>query len=139
MSFRVAEVTLTVRATTAEPTGVRVLQRELKRNRSTSMQLRIEDHVLAKMLPPSLTAGKTLDDTYQVLVLIGEAESLGLLQLTFLALLRPGERDILLRSGRGDTHEEMARDLGLPDGTVRSRLHRARERLRELVDADALL
>jgi RNA polymerase sigma factor (sigma-70 family) len=45
-------------------------------------------------------------------------------------------RDILLlAAGPGLTYDEIARALGIPVGTVRSRLARGRRRLRELLDA----
>lgn len=52
----------------------------------------------------------------------------------FLALsdLAPGDRDVLLLLAWADlTYGEVAVALGIPIGTVRSRLHRARTRLRE--------
>jgi RNA polymerase sigma-70 factor (ECF subfamily) len=46
-------------------------------------------------------------------------------------------RDVLLLAAGADlTYEEIARALGVPVGTVRSRLARGRHRLRELLDAD---
>jgi RNA polymerase sigma factor (sigma-70 family) len=51
---------------------------------------------------------------------------------TALADLRPEEREIVLLVAWEDlTYEEVAVALGVPVGTVRSRLHRARRRLRE--------
>ncbi len=50
--------------------------------------------------------------------------------------LRPQDRDIiLLATWEGLSYAEIAESLGVPVGTVRSRLARSRERLRELVDA----
>jgi RNA polymerase sigma factor (sigma-70 family) len=49
-----------------------------------------------------------------------------------LATLGRGDRDTLLLVVWGElTYEEAARALGIPVGTVRSRLNRARRKLRE--------
>jgi RNA polymerase sigma factor (sigma-70 family) len=55
-----------------------------------------------------------------------------------LAALSRGDRDVLLLVAWGDlTYEETARALEVPVGTVRSRLHRARRKVRAaLGDAD---
>ena len=53
-----------------------------------------------------------------------------------LADLPPRERDVLLLIAWADlSYEEVATALRIPVGTVRSRLHRARGRLRELMSA----
>lgn len=43
-----------------------------------------------------------------------------------LVALPPGDRDVLLIAWEQLTYEEVSRALGIPVGTVRSRLHRAR-------------
>ena len=49
-----------------------------------------------------------------------------------LAALAPGDRDVLLLIAQEElTYEQVALALDIPVGTVRSRLHRARRRLRE--------
>ena len=48
-----------------------------------------------------------------------------------LRALRPDERNLIrLRYVEDLTHGELARRLGMPEGTVKVRLHRARNRLR---------
>jgi RNA polymerase sigma-70 factor (ECF subfamily) len=50
-----------------------------------------------------------------------------------IAALPPGERDALLLYAWEDLgYEDIAAALGIPVGTVRSRLNRARRRLREV-------
>lgn len=52
-----------------------------------------------------------------------------------LARIPNADRDALLLLAWADlTYPEIARALGIPIGTVRSRIHRARQRLRELLD-----
>lgn len=48
--------------------------------------------------------------------------------------LPPRERDVLICVWSGLDSTEAARALGVPEGTVRGRLSRARRRLRELID-----
>ncbi|WP_345350361.1 RNA polymerase sigma factor, partial [Actinoallomurus liliacearum] len=54
--------------------------------------------------------------------------------------LSAGERDLLLLIAWADlTYEEAAEALGVPVGTVRSRLHRARQKARKVLgDTDPL-
>jgi RNA polymerase sigma-70 factor (ECF subfamily) len=53
-----------------------------------------------------------------------------------LARLKPGDRDVLLLFAWADlSYEQIAEALGIPIGTVRSRLHRARSQARQLVEA----
>ena len=50
--------------------------------------------------------------------------------------LSPEHREVLvLRELEGQSYEDMAKTLGIPRGTVESRLSRAREQLRKLWDA----
>jgi RNA polymerase sigma factor (sigma-70 family) len=53
-----------------------------------------------------------------------------------LASLRTGDRDVLLLYAWADLgYQEISQALRIPIGTVRSRLHRARRRVRELLEA----
>ena len=52
-----------------------------------------------------------------------------------LASLRAEDRDVLLLLAWADlTYEEIARALDIPEGTVRSRIHRGRRKLRESLE-----
>lgn len=54
-----------------------------------------------------------------------------------LAGLSRGDRDVLLLVAWGDlSYEEVAEALGVPVGTVRSRLHRARKKTRAALGGD---
>lgn len=67
-----------------------------------------------------------------------DAESLSVPIAAALARLSKGDRDVLLLVAWGElTYEETASALSLPVGTVRSRLHRARKRLRTALPASA--
>ncbi|MGK5741247.1 RNA polymerase sigma factor [Micromonospora sp. URMC 103] len=60
------------------------------------------------------------------------AQALHRLLTEALAALSPGDRDVLLLiAWEGLTYEEVATALGIPVGTVRSRLNRARRKVRE--------
>ncbi len=59
--------------------------------------------------------------------------------LQALAGLSRGERDVVLLVALGQlSHDEVAQALGISPGTVGSRLSRARTRLRQLIDQEAL-
>jgi RNA polymerase sigma-70 factor (ECF subfamily) len=53
--------------------------------------------------------------------------------------LSDGQREIVLLIGlEGYRYDQVAENLGIPLGTVRSRLSRGRQNLRNLTDVDAL-
>lgn len=63
-----------------------------------------------------------------------DADAAGPALATALASLGPGERDALLLHAWADlTYEQIADALAIPVGTVRSRIHRARRVVRELI------
>jgi RNA polymerase sigma-70 factor (ECF subfamily) len=66
-----------------------------------------------------------------------DAEAAGPLIARALGTLRQAEREVLLLYAWADlSYAEISEALGLPPGTVRSRLSRARRRIRELIEAD---
>ena len=65
-----------------------------------------------------------------------DADAMGTQLALGLASLRADDRDVLLLYAWGDLgYQEIAQALAIPVGTVRSRLHRARRRIRELLKA----
>jgi RNA polymerase sigma factor (sigma-70 family) len=65
-----------------------------------------------------------------------DADAMGPQLALGLSSLRAGDRDVLLLYAWGDLgYQEIAQALAIPVGTVRSRLHRARRRVRELLAA----
>jgi RNA polymerase sigma factor (sigma-70 family) len=56
-----------------------------------------------------------------------------------LATLPQGERDVVLLLALGQlSHEEISQALGIPSGTVGSRLSRARKKLHHVIDQEAV-
>jgi RNA polymerase sigma-70 factor (ECF subfamily) len=69
-----------------------------------------------------------------------EAAKLAPVAARALAKLGRRDREILALLAWADlTYEEIGEALGIPVGTVRSRAHRARARVRELLDAEAAI
>jgi RNA polymerase sigma factor (sigma-70 family) len=56
-----------------------------------------------------------------------------------LARMSPRHRDVLFLFASGLDHDQVAAALGLPLGTVRSRLHRARAKIRQALSGSATL
>jgi RNA polymerase sigma-70 factor, ECF subfamily len=68
---------------------------------------------------------------------VAEQRALGDAMERALAQLRPEYREaVVLRYHEGLTHVEIGEVLGLPDGTVKTYLHRARKELAELLTAE---
>jgi RNA polymerase sigma factor (sigma-70 family) len=77
------------------------------------------------------------DDVAAGAVARADAAALGPAVAAALADLRAPERDVLLLvAWAGLEYDEVARATGVPIGTVRSRLHRARRRLRDALDLE---
>jgi RNA polymerase sigma-70 factor (ECF subfamily) len=79
-------------------------------------------------LPPERSDGDVTDEHL-------EAVRLGPTLVEELLALDPVDRDAFLLLALGElTYDEIGAALGIPTGTVRSKLHRARRRLRERLD-----
>jgi RNA polymerase sigma-70 factor, ECF subfamily len=103
---------------------------EITRNESRRLlarRARRPDPVERSSAPPELEAedGELVSTTTRVTV------------EQAIAQLEPSDQRVLrLRYVDDLTQAEVARRLGVPEGTVKVRLHRARGRLRTLLDAD---
>ncbi|MCD6405729.1 MAG: sigma-70 family RNA polymerase sigma factor [Planctomycetes bacterium] len=87
-----------------------------------------------RTVPISEVSGGPDDDAALEPVSNGSREGLRLDVVDVLERLSPQHREVVvLREFEGRSYDEIARALGVPRGTVESRLHRARERLRELL------
>ncbi|UUV32678.1 RNA polymerase sigma factor [Amycolatopsis roodepoortensis] len=94
-----------------------------QRRREEAKELKLRE----ALGPPSHEEGHAERVAEQV-----TAEAMGKLLDSALAELADGDRDALtLFAGEGLSYEEVASALGIPLGTVRSRLNRARRKVRE--------
>lgn len=94
-----------------------------QRRREEARELKLRE----ALGPPSHEEGHAERVAEQV-----SAEAMGKLLDSALAELTDGDRDALtLFAGEGLSYEEVASALGIPLGTVRSRLNRARRKVRE--------
>lgn len=100
--------------------------------RNRRRTLRRHRNLLAK-LPPLPAEQDHSDDVAEQV----DVERDGVHVLAAFRQLRPAEQDVLALCVWHDlSHEDAALALGVPTGTVKSRLHRARTRLRELADRE---
>jgi RNA polymerase sigma factor (sigma-70 family) len=77
------------------------------------------------------SAGQTAGDELEDALERAEAQRLGPELAVVLGRLSPEERDALLLHACAElTYDQIARATGVPIGTVRSRIHRARSRVR---------
>jgi RNA polymerase sigma-70 factor (ECF subfamily) len=84
-------------------------------------------------MPPPAVADDVAERTSEAVSAAAARSAL----MTAIAGLRPGDRDVLLLVAWAElTYSEVAGVLGVPVGTVRSRLNRARRLLRDRLPAD---
>lgn len=96
--------------------------------RNAQRTLRRHGQLLAKLPPPEEVLDIAVDAAARV-----DQERLARHLLCAMEDLRPSEREVIaLCDWGGLTYAEAAVALGVPEGTVRSRLSRARQRLRDL-------
>ena len=98
--------------------------------RNAQRSVRRHNLLLAKLPPPGEEADIAADAAARV-----DQERLARHLLCAMAGLRHGEQEVLaLCDWAGLSYSEAAVAMGVPEGTVRSRLFRARQHLRELAD-----
>jgi len=98
--------------------------------RNAQRTLRRYNQLLAKLPPPGEEADIAADASARV-----DQERLAQHLLCAMGGLRQSEREVIaLCDWAGLSYAEAAVAMGVPEGTVRSRLSRARQRLRELAD-----
>jgi len=96
--------------------------------RNAQRTLRRHNLLLAKLPPPDEEADIAADAAARI-----DQERLAQHLLCAMGGLRPSEREVLaLCDWAGLSYSEAAVAMGVPEGTVRSRLSRARQRLRDL-------
>ncbi|MBT9566691.1 MAG: sigma-70 family RNA polymerase sigma factor [Thiobacillus sp.] len=86
-------------------------------------------------------AESALDEAYDVAVSGGQMEALGARDIhAALARLPDQQREVMLLIGLEQfSYDEAAQVIGVPVGTVMSRLSRARERMRQLLAGEAVV
>lgn len=98
---------------------------EITRNEARRQLGRSARNATLELLEPAIANDRREDDDATVRITVEQA----------LCTLAEGDRHLLsLRYAEDLTQGEVARRLGVPEGTVKVRLHRARRRLRRLLE-----
>ncbi|WP_406633186.1 RNA polymerase sigma factor [Amycolatopsis sp. WGS_07] len=94
----------------------------------------VREYRLLRAVGPQQPAQAHDEDVAKRVVAVARGPELG----AALAALAEGDRDVVvLTATEGLSYEEVAEALGIPVGTVRSRLNRARRKLRDALGTDS--
>ncbi len=95
-------------------------------------RLRKKKRLREDALPPELPA-RLRSSSQDVEQLVEQGELRDVVQAALVHLPPEYREAVVLRDLQGHSYEEIAEILGVPAGTVRSRIHRGRELLRQLL------
>ncbi len=90
---------------------------------------RLREDVLAEHEPPAMRTGRIVEEAVQ------QQELFEVVQRSLVKLPPEYREAVVLRDLEGRSYEEIAEILEIPPGTVRSRIHRGREALRQLLES----
>jgi RNA polymerase sigma-70 factor (ECF subfamily) len=90
---------------------------------------RLREDVLAEHEPPGMRTGRIVEEAVQ------QQELFEVVQRSLVKLPPEYREAVVLRDLEGRSYEEIAEILEIPPGTVRSRIHRGREALRQLLES----
>jgi RNA polymerase sigma-70 factor (ECF subfamily) len=88
---------------------------------------RLREDALAETEPPAMRTGRIVEEVVQ------QHELYEVVQRSLVKLPPEYREAVVLRDLEGRSYEEIAEILEIPPGTVRSRIHRGREALRQLL------
>jgi len=90
---------------------------------------RLREDALAEQEPPAMRTGRIVEEAVQ------QQELFEIVQRALVKLPPEYREAVVLRDLEGRSYEEIAEILEIPPGTVRSRIHRGREALRQLLES----
>jgi len=90
---------------------------------------RLREDTLAETEPPAMRTGRIVEEAVQ------QKELFEIVQRALVKLPPEYREAVVLRDLEGRSYEEIAEILEIPPGTVRSRIHRGREALKQLLES----
>ena len=90
---------------------------------------RLREDMLAEQEPPGMRTGRIVEEAVQL------AELHDVVQRALVKIPPEYREAVVLRDLEGRSYDEIAEILDIPPGTVRSRIHRGRESLRQILEA----